>query len=125
MNVLDAPPLGASLPLRAAFQDSCHTLRELGLADEPRRLLAEVRDLELVDTPNLECCGFGGVYSVKVPELSLAQADVRLDALIDSGAEALISTDVSCLLHLEGRARHRGLEFRCLHIAEVLAGAAT
>jgi len=60
-----------------------------------------------------------------VPELSLAQADVRLDALLESGAEALISTDVSCLLHLEGRARRRGLNFRCLHLAEVLAGTAS
>ncbi len=125
VNVLDAAPLGARLPLRGAFQDSCHTLRELGLSDEPRRLLAEVDDLELVDTPGLECCGFGGVYSVKVPELSVAQADDRLDALVAAGAQALISTDVSCLLHLEGRARRRGLEFRCLHIAEVLAGTAS
>ncbi len=125
VNVLDAPPLGARLPLRAAFQDSCHTLRELGLADEPRRLLTEVRDLELVDTPGLECCGFGGVYSVKLPELSLAQADARLDALTAAGAQALISTDASCLLHLEGRARRRKLEFNCLHLAEVLAGVAS
>jgi L-lactate dehydrogenase complex protein LldE len=125
VNVLGAPPLGTRLPLRAAFQDSCHTLRELGLVDEPRRLLTEVRDLELVDTPGLECCGFGGVYSVKLPELSIVQADERLDALTAAGAQALISTDASCLLHLEGRARRRGLEFRCLHLAEVLAGAAS
>ncbi len=124
VNVIDAPPLGARFDGRAAYQESCHTLRELGLRDEPLRLLAEVEGLELVDTPGLDCCGFGGVYSVKVPELSIAQADTRLQALADANTDTLIATDVSCLLHLEGRARHRGVPFRGLHLAEVLASRA-
>lgn len=121
VNVITAPPLGASYLGRAAYQESCHTLRELGLRDEPLRLLTEVKGLELVDAPGLDCCGFGGIYSVKVPELSVAQADVRLQALADAGTDTLIATDASCLIHLEGRARHRGVPFRGLHLAEVLA----
>lgn len=118
---LQIEDVGASLPLRAAFQDCCHTLRELGLREEPRRLLRAVRDLELIDQAGLECCGFGGVYAVKLPELSRAQADERLDALAAAGTDTLIATDVSCMLHLAARAAKRGLSFRGLHLAEVLA----
>jgi len=114
--------LGARLKTRAAFQDSCHAQRSLGLVEEPRRLLAEVEGLDLVDQPNLDCCGFGGVYSVKMPEFSLMQADDRLAAALDANCEMIIGTEPSCLMHLEARARHRDLPIRMLHIAEVLAG---
>lgn len=124
VNVLDSPELGARHEGRVAYQDGCHTLRELGLRDEPRRLLQAVAGLEVVDAPGLECCGFGGVYAVKLPELSLAQADRRLDALAAAGTATLVGSDLGCLLHLEGRARRRELPFTGLHLAEVLAGAA-
>lgn len=123
VNLLGRVDLGARLDGRAAYQDCCHTLRELGLADEPRRLLAAVEGLELIDQPGLDCCGFGGTYSVKMPELSVSQADTRLDALAEAGTNTLIATDASCLLHLEARARRRKMSFRGLHLAEVLAGA--
>ena len=113
--------VGARFAARAAFQDCCHSLRELGLVEEPRRLLRAVRDLDLVDQPELECCGFGGVYAMKLPELSRVQADERLDALSRARTSTLIVTDVSCLIHLEARAAKRGLPFRGLHLAEVLA----
>ena len=118
---LGVTDLGARWPGRVAFQDCCHALRELGLFDAPRRLLAAVDGLEVVDQPDLDCCGFGGVYAVKLPEVSAAQADLRLDALAAAGTDTLVATDVSCLLHLEGRARRRGLPFRGLHVAEILA----
>lgn len=123
VNQLGRVDLGARWPGRVAFQDSCHALRELGIADEPRRLLAAVEGLELVDASGLEheCCGFGGVYAVKLPELSVAQADERLALLEAAGADTLALTDVSCLLHLEGRARHLGRHVRCLHFVEILA----
>jgi L-lactate dehydrogenase complex protein LldE len=123
VNVLGRVDLGARWPGRVAFQDGCHALRELGIAEAPRRLLAAVAGLELVDAagPEHECCGFGGVFAVKLPELSAAMADVRLDALAAAGTDTLVLTDVSCLLQLEGRARRRGLPFRGLHLAEILA----
>jgi L-lactate dehydrogenase complex protein LldE len=124
VDVRGAIELGARLDARAAFQDCCHALRELHLAAAPRRLLAAVEGLELVDQPGLDCCGFGGLYSVKMPELSAAQADDRLCALAAAGTDTLIATDASCLLHLEGRARRRALPFRGLHVVEVLAGMA-
>jgi len=122
VNRLQAVELGARLPIRAAFQDGCHALRELGISDEPRRLLSAVRELDLVDQAGLDCCGFGGVYSVKMPELSLLQADDRLDAAMEAGCEAIIGTEPSCLMHMQARADLRRLPVRTLHLAEVLAG---
>jgi L-lactate dehydrogenase complex protein LldE len=66
------------------------------------------------------CCGFGGSFAVKLPELSLSMADAKLDALLGSGAETIISTEPTCLAQLEGRARRRELPLRALHLAEVL-----
>jgi len=114
--------LGARFQGRAAFQDCCHSLRELGVSEQPRQLLAAVEGLELVDQPGLDCCGFGGTYAVKMPELSVAQADARLEALEDAGTDILIATDSSCLMHLETRARRLKVPFRGLHLAEILAG---
>jgi L-lactate dehydrogenase complex protein LldE len=122
VNRLGRTDLGARFQGRVAFQDCCHTLRELGVSEAPRRLLAAVEGLDLIDQPDLDCCGFGGTYSVKMPELSVAQADSRLEALAAAGTHVLIATDSSCLLHLEARAERRGLPFRGLHLAEILAG---
>ncbi len=126
VGVLGQVELGARWPGRVAFQDGCHALRELGVAEAPRRLLAAVEGLELVDAggPEHECCGFGGVFAAKLPELSAAMADERLAALATAGTDTLVLTDVSCLLQLEGRARRRGLAFRGLHLAEILAAPA-
>ncbi len=122
VNQLQRVDVGARFTLRGAFQDSCHTLRELGISDEPRRLLAAVKGLELVDQPGLDCCGFGGVYSVKMPELSILQADDRLEAAMRAGCKAIIGTEPSCLMHLQARADHRELPIQTLHLAELLAG---
>ncbi|MCP4547681.1 MAG: (Fe-S)-binding protein [bacterium] len=121
VNRLGVTDPGARFPARAAFQDCCHTLRALGLRDEPRRLLAAVKDLELVDQTDTECCGFGGVYSIKVPELSIAQANVRLARLKEDGIDTLIATDVSCLLHIQARADATRQTLRTMHLSEVLA----
>jgi L-lactate dehydrogenase complex protein LldE len=123
VNGIGRVELGATWPGRVCWQDSCHTLRELGIAEAPRRLLRAVAGLEVVDQHAVECCGFGGLYSVKLPELSCAQADERLSAYARTDSDALVSTDVSCLLHIEARARHRGIPCRGLHLAEIIAGA--
>jgi L-lactate dehydrogenase complex protein LldE len=103
-----------------ALQRSCHLERELHIRTQPRELL-EQAGCELAEWPaDDRCCGFGGTFSVKLPEVSVAMADEKLDAL-PAEVTVVVGTDVSCLLQLEGRARRRGLAVRFRHVAEVLA----
>ena len=123
VNVLgaDATDLGSRFEGRAVFHTGCHQRRELGVLDEPRRLLEGVRDLELLEWENEElCCGFGGTFSVKMPLVSTAMADEKIRALEGSGADTLVSCDSSCLMHLAGRLGRRGHDTRVMHLAEVL-----
>jgi L-lactate dehydrogenase complex protein LldE len=120
---LGCPDLGARFEGRVTYHDACHGLRELGVKDEPRALLAGVEGLELVELESAEdCCGFGGTFSVKYPELSVSMLDRKLEALEDAGVEAIVSGDVSCLMQIGGRLERRGSPIRTMHLAEVLAG---
>lgn len=121
VNVLGTTDLGACYGGRAVFHTGCHQRRELGVLDEPRELLRNVEGLELLDWEDEElCCGFGGTFSVKMPDVSAAMADQKIEALEKSGADTLISCDSSCLMHLGGRLRRRGRDTRVLHLAQVL-----
>ena len=104
---------------RIAYHDSCHMFRELRIADRPRRLL-ERTGAELVPLPRPDlCCGFGGTFSVRQPEVSLAMADDKLAGAAD--AEALVTADPGCLMHLRGRAEHERRPVRVVHLATALA----
>jgi L-lactate dehydrogenase complex protein LldE len=104
-----------------AWHDECHLLRGLGTASNARALLSAVPGLEVVDVQRADlCCGFGGTFAVKVPEVSVAMADEKLDAFVAAGASAVVSTDPGCLMHLEGRARRRGLSLRVHHLVDLL-----
>ena len=121
VNVLGVKDLGARHAGRAVFHTGCHQRRELGVLEEPRELLRGVDGLELVEWENEElCCGFGGTFSVKMPDVSTAMADEKVKALEKSGADALISCDSSCLMHLGGRLKRTGHGTRVLHLAQVL-----
>jgi L-lactate dehydrogenase complex protein LldE len=114
--------LGASFRGRVTWHDACHGLRELHLRDEPRRLLRAVRGLELVEMERADaCCGFGGTFAVKYPEISIAIADGKVEAIEQAAVEAVVSGDVSCLMHLGGRLSRLDSRVRTLHVAEVLA----
>lgn len=104
------------------YHDSCAGLREMGIKQQPRQLLAtaNVPLTEMVDT-NI-CCGFGGSFCVKFGDVSAKMADQKLDNAVAVGAKTLVGGDVACLLHLAGRAKRRGLDIECRHVAEVLAG---
>lgn len=105
-----------------SFHDSCHGLRELGLRNEPREILSRIQGLKLVELPyNEVCCGFGGTFSVKFPEISVAMADEKLKNFSQTKADILVSMDMSCLMHLQGRAKRNGLHQRFAHIAEIMA----
>jgi L-lactate dehydrogenase complex protein LldE len=104
---------------RIAYHDSCHMLRELRIADAPRRLL-ELSGAELVPLPRPDlCCGFGGTFSVRQPEISVAMADDKLGGA--AGADALVSADPGCLVHLCGRAEATGTTLPLVHLATALA----
>jgi L-lactate dehydrogenase complex protein LldE len=104
-----------------AYHHECHMLRGLGVAEQPVSLLRGVEGCTVVETerPDL-CCGFGGTFSLKLPEVSSAMADEKLDRVVAAGAQALVSTDVGCLMHLEGRARRRGLDLKVHHLVDLL-----
>ena len=122
VSLLGRQDVGAGFAGTVAYHESCHLLRELRVSRQPRALLENVRGLELRDLDQAqECCGFGGTFSAKFPELSAAMADEKLRSVGRSGAGTLVSCDMGCLMHLEGRARRLGLPLRCLHVAEVLA----
>ena len=122
VKVLKVEDVGASFRRRVTYHDSCHLLRELGIESEPRKLIRAVRGLELVEMQdNKLCCGFGGTFAVKFPEVSVAMAEDKLRAAAESGAEIIVANDSGCLMHLAGAIRRRGLPLRTMHLAEVLA----
>ncbi len=113
----------ARVDARVAYHPSCHLLRELGVDEAPRALLAGVVGLELVELDDSStCCGFGGAFSVKFGELSSAILADKLRAVEASGAEVLTASDAGCLLQIGGGLSRRGSEIRTLHVAELLAG---
>jgi L-lactate dehydrogenase complex protein LldE len=112
---------GHGAPVPVAWHDECHLLRGLGTAGAARTLLAGVAGCELVATERPElCCGFGGTFALKVPAVSAAMADEKLDRALEAGARAIVSTDPGCLMHLEGRARRRGLDLAVHHLVDLL-----
>lgn len=122
VNVLGVTNVGAKFVGRATFHDGCHGLRELGIKKEPRALLAEVEGLELLEMKEAEtCCGFGGTFSVKYPEISTAMGEVKCASILETGADYVISNDSSCLMQIGGMLEKTKKKVRCLHLAEVLA----
>ncbi|HEX8848767.1 MAG TPA: (Fe-S)-binding protein [Gemmatimonadaceae bacterium] len=125
VNRLGVEDVGASFAGRVGWHDACHALRDLRLRAEPRRLLARVRGLELVELANADgCCGFGGTFAVKQPHISVAIADDKIDAIERAAVDVVASADASCLMQLGGRLSRRGSPVRALHLAELLAARA-
>lgn len=119
--LVGASPLGARLDARVAYHASCHLWRGLGVVAEPSALLRSVEGLELMPVGDAEeCCGFGGLFSVKDPEISGSIMDRKLGAVLASGAERLVSCDLGCLLHLAGGLHRRGSSVKTQHLAQVL-----
>ena len=121
-QVLKIENFGAELNVKATYHDSCAGLRECKIKEGPRTLLSKVKGLELVEMQDTEtCCGFGGTFAVKFDGISNAMADQKLNHALDTGASHIISTDLSCLMHLEGIITKKSLPLKTMHIADVLA----
>lgn len=121
-DVLGIEDTQASFKGIGVYHDACGALRECGIKNAPRKLLNNVQGLTMIETEDAErCCGFGGTFSVKYEPISTAMGEQKVRNAIDAGADCIISTDLSCLMHLEGYIRQHKLSIQTLHIADVLA----
>jgi L-lactate dehydrogenase complex protein LldE len=122
VRVLKIDDVGASWKGRLTWHDACHGLRDLSLKTEPRSLIKKVRGAEFVEIDNAEsCCGFGGTFSVKYPEISVAILDQKIEAIERANVQAVVSADASCLMQIGGRLSRNGSKVRVMHLAELLA----
>lgn len=112
----------ARWPHSATYHDACSGLRELGVKEQPRRLLASVAGLQLIELPGAEvCCGFGGTFCVKYPEISDKMVGDKAEEIAATGADAVLAGDLGCLLNIAGKLSRLGLSVEARHVAEVLA----
>jgi L-lactate dehydrogenase complex protein LldE len=122
VGVLGVDRFRSAIPGRLTYHDSCHLLRGLGEARAPRRLLANLAGAELVELPGSdECCGFGGSFSARMPEVSGAILARKLAAVEATGADCVVACDAGCLMQMGGGLSRRGSRVRAVHLAEVLA----
>ncbi len=122
VNVLKVDEIGAEFNHVVTYHDSCAALREYGLRDEPRILLSKVKGLTLKEMKNNDvCCGFGGTFSVKFEPISTAMAEQKVKHALETGAEYIVSTDSSCLIHQQAYIDKHHLPIKTMHIIDVLA----
>jgi L-lactate dehydrogenase complex protein LldE len=123
VDVRGMTDVGQRLAVRATYHDSCSGLRELGIKDQPRALLASVAGLELVEMPECEvCCGFGGTFAVKYDEISNAIVERKCASIGETKADLVLAGDLGCLMNMAGKLRRQGSPVEVRHVAEVLAG---
>ena len=121
VDVLKIEDVGASFNAKITYHDSCAALRECKIKDAPRKLLQNVKGLELIEMEDVEtCCGFGGTFAVKFEPISVAMADQKITHATATNAEYIVGTDMSCLLHIDGCAKHKKSNLKVLHLADVL-----
>lgn len=122
IHVLQIENVGAVLNGKATYHDSCAGLRECKIKTEPRKLLSHVKGLELSEMNDVEtCCGFGGTFAVKFEPISIAMGEQKVENALATGADYIISTDISCLMHLDGYIKNKNHKIKTMHIADVLA----
>lgn len=122
VNVLKIENTESTFAGKLTWHDACHGLRDLNIEREPRRLLKNVAKAEFVELAGADvCCGFGGTFSVKFPEISAAILDDKIEAIENSGADAVVACDASCLMQIGGRLSRMNSKVKSMHIAEILA----
>lgn len=122
VNRFGLEDVGAVFPHRVTYHASCHSQRSLHLGNLPLRLLRNVRGIDLVDMPNIDrCCGFGGTFSIKMPDVSEAMLIDKMNDVEETRAEVITAVDNSCLMHIFGGLHRQRAGVRMAHIAEILA----
>ena len=123
VDILQITDLGAEFNARITYHDSCHLRYGLKISEQPRRLLEKVHGCRLVEMDESDrCCGFGGSFAVKYPEISTAMLDDKINSIIASGAEAVVGSDMGCLMNIAGMLNRRRQPIEVLHIVQLLAG---
>ncbi|CQR70753.1 Lactate utilization protein A [Sporomusa ovata DSM 2662] len=121
VKILKQEDVGARFPYRVTYHSSCHARRFLNTDQYVRTLLANVKEIDYVPLPHEEaCCGFGGTFSVKLPEISEAMVDAKARNILDTKADVLVGVDLSCLMNIDGRLKKQKTNVRVMHIAELL-----
>jgi len=123
VDLLGVEDLNSRYDGRITYHDSCHLMRGIGVKEQPRKLIRKIRGAEFVEMEDSDkCCGFGGAFSVKYPEISAAILEDKIKNIIDSNAEVVTGCDMGCLMNIQGILSRRGLPVKTLHIAQLLAG---
>ena len=123
VDILKVDGISAAYDGTVTYHDSCSSLREMKVKEQPRMLLRQISGLSLKEGGECEtCCGFGGLFSVKYPDISGRMVDTKVDDILSTGADTLLAGDLGCLMNMAGRLQRRGSGVRVRHIAEVLAG---
>lgn len=121
VDVLGVTDVGASFPKKVTYHSSCHMSRLLGIEEQPKTLLRQVKGIDFIDLPySHDCCGFGGTFSMKLADISGAIVDEKVDHIIETGAEVLAGCDLTCLMNINGRLSRRGVPVKVMHLAQVL-----
>jgi L-lactate dehydrogenase complex protein LldE len=121
IDVLDIQLIDRGVPLKVTWHSSCHALREMGVIAESKALLDQLAHVELAELHREhECCGFGGTFSIKFPSISAAMVHDKIDDIVQTGAQRVISGDSACLMHISGAMEKRGLNIAAQHLAEFL-----
>lgn len=122
VNKLKIEDLKSVFPHKVTYHDSCSALREYGIKQEPRKLLANVKGLQLIEMEESEtCCGFGGTFAVKHSDISQAMVQQKVEFAMETGAEYIVSTEASCLMNIDGYIKKQKLPIKAIHIADILA----
>jgi L-lactate dehydrogenase complex protein LldE len=121
-EILKVEDVGAEFDATVTYHDSCSAFRSLGIYEGPRRLLKNVKNLKLVEMKeNDTCCGFGGTFSVKMEPISTGMVDQKIENALATKAEYIVSTDTSCIMHMEGFVKKQKKDIKLIHIADILA----
>ncbi len=122
VDILGVEDLGATYNGKITYHDSCHPLRGLGIQQQPRKLIRNVQGAEFIEMKNADkCCGFGGAFSVKYPEISTAILEDKVKNIVDSGVDMIVGVDISCLMNIQGLLSRKKSKVKVMHIAELLA----
>jgi L-lactate dehydrogenase complex protein LldE len=115
--------IDAAFPARVTYHDSCSSLREMGVKTQPRDLLGQVKGVQISELAETEaCCGFGGTFCVKFPDISNSMVERKTADIVASGADTLLAGDLGCLMNIAGKLKRQGSSVKVRHVAEVLAG---